>query len=306
MIETRRPTGLPLWPLMLIAGMPSSGKTRMCAVASASPLVSRTYWLSYGELDPDEYYAIPGADFDLVVHDGTVADVVRIVDEIAAMPVPDDGPALIVIDGGSKVWGVIGEEVRQAKQTRTGAETDGDLWTDAKGDWQALVEALRRHRGPALLTARLEETVVHGVDGKPTAARSYRIKAEKDLAYDVDAVIEMRARGDFVLTKANSEQIAFEGRRSWPDFTVHDFWIAWGLGDGVTSPKSYVKPVPLTEEAADRSGRNWLSELAKAYTADAAAALLRDATAAKATKATIASIRAKQRSFSRDDIPSAG
>lgn len=70
-LTTRKPTGLPSWPILLIAGVPKAGKSYACAAASASPLVGRTLWVPVGEDDPDELGGIPGADFDIVQHDGT-------------------------------------------------------------------------------------------------------------------------------------------------------------------------------------------------------------------------------------------
>ena len=53
-LTTRKPTGLPAWPILLIAGVPKAGKSYACAAASASPLVGRTLWVPVGEDDPDE------------------------------------------------------------------------------------------------------------------------------------------------------------------------------------------------------------------------------------------------------------
>ena len=70
-LQTRKPTGIPSWPIVLLTGVEKSGKTYAAAAASASEMVGRTLWLGIGEDDPDEYGAIPGTRFEIVVHDGT-------------------------------------------------------------------------------------------------------------------------------------------------------------------------------------------------------------------------------------------
>ena len=54
-MQTRKPTGKPHWPLVLLSGTEKSGKSYAAAAASASPLIGKTYWISFGEDDPDEY-----------------------------------------------------------------------------------------------------------------------------------------------------------------------------------------------------------------------------------------------------------
>ena len=65
-LKTRKPTGLPAWPILLIAGVEKAGKTYAAAAASSSDLIGRTLWVSIGEDDPDEYGAIPGARFEII------------------------------------------------------------------------------------------------------------------------------------------------------------------------------------------------------------------------------------------------
>ena len=54
-LRTRRPSGKPSWPIVLIAGAEKAGKSWACAAASGSDLIGRTLWIGLGEDDPDEY-----------------------------------------------------------------------------------------------------------------------------------------------------------------------------------------------------------------------------------------------------------
>lgn len=262
-IQTRKPTGKPSWPLTLAAGGEGAGKSFLAAQASASDLIGRTYWLGYGEQDPDEYALIPGANFDIVQHDGTVNQVKEIVKEIAAQP-KGDKPTLIVLDSGTKLWDAVSENAqidanRRAarKGNNTGDATIGvDIWNHHKAHWRAIIDALRSHDGPAIITARYEE-VAEIVKGKPTGDKLWKVKAEKGLPYDVDAVIHMEERGKYVISKVRSVRLQLQEPKQWPGFTMDAFWRALGLHEVETAPSQYATPVQETDE----SGRDWLAEL---------------------------------------------
>lgn len=262
-ITTRKPTGKPSWPLTLAAGGEGSGKSYLAALASASPLIGRTYWVGYGEADPDEYALIPGANFDIVQHDGTVNAVKAIVREIAAEP-KGEKPTLIVLDSGTKLWDAVSENAqldanRRAarKGTNSGDATIGvDIWNHHKAHWRAIIDALRSHDGPVIITARYEE-VAEIAKGKPTGEKVWKVKAEKGLPYDVDAVIHMEERGKYVVSKVRSVRLALQEPKQWPNFTMDAFWRALGLHEVETERSQYATPVQETDE----SGRDWLAEL---------------------------------------------
>lgn len=265
-IQTRKPTGKPSWPLLLAAGGEGSGKSYLAAVASSSDLIGDTYWISYGEQDPDEYGAIPGARFQIVQHDGTVGAIQRIVKEIATQPKPDK-PTLIVVDSGTKLWDAISENAQIDADKRAARKGDKsgnapigiDIWNRHKKVWRDIIDALRAHDGPAIITARYEE-VAEVVKGKPTGDKLWKVKAEKGLPYDVDAVLHMEERGKYVLTKARSVRLQLDEPRLWPRFTMDALWRALGLHETETAPSSYATPV---QEVSDEPVRDWLAELAE-------------------------------------------
>lgn len=293
-LTTRKPTGEPAWPIILLAGQHDTGKTYTAIEASASPLVSTTYYVGYGEVDPDEYAIIPGADFEVVQHNGTVPGIIAVLNEIADLQEPFAAPNLIVLDSGSRYWDALTETVQRAKLARgpRGAdENDKDLWDAAKADWQAMLGALRRHHGPSIITARFEEAAVY-VGGKITAEKAWRIRAEKGLAYDVQAVVEMPERGSYALTGVTSGRMKFAGRREWPEFTIEALWREMGLAGNV-GRSHYVEPITTADANDDQSGRDWATELAGLTTADQVAKLGAEASAAKVSTAIRATIRKK-------------
>jgi hypothetical protein len=267
-LVTRKPTGKPSWPLMLAAGGEGSGKSYLAAVASASELIGQTYWIGYGEQDPDEYGAIPGARFEIVEHDGTVSKLKAIIREIAAQPKPAK-PTLLIVDSGTKVWDAISENAQQdanRRQKREDATISIDIWNKHKAHWRDIIDALRAHDGPAIITARYEEVAVMGKDprtGKtaPTGDKAWKVKAEKGLPYDVDAVLHMTERGSYTLSKVRSVRLALAEPREWPNFTMDAFWRALGLHELEVGESRYA--TPQVDMADDVSGRDWLKELAE-------------------------------------------
>lgn len=239
-LETRKPTAKPSWPALLIAGAEKSGKSYACAVASASPKIGRTLWVSVGETDPDEYGAIPGADFEIVQHDGTLNGIAQVLAEIASLPV-EDKPTLLVVDSMTRMWDMITDYLTAEAKKRTKGDREStitmDLWNRGKTLWQKhIVAAILAHQGPTLLTARLEPVTVMDERGRPTPIKADKIKTEKNLPYDVDGVIEMPERGEVWLSGVRSVKFNLMERTRIPDFTVDMLWSKLGLED--TAPRT--------------------------------------------------------------------
>jgi hypothetical protein len=181
-LTTRQPTGLPSWPILLIAGVEKAGKSWACAEASSSDLIDRTLWIGVGEDDPDEYGAIPGARFEIVEHDGTYRAILGAIEAARNEPTPNGKPHLIVLDSATRLWDLLcdsaqAEANRRAarkaqQQNRRAPDADVpismDLWNVAKSRWGHILDALRDHQGPVILTARLDEVTVVNDKGDPT------------------------------------------------------------------------------------------------------------------------------------------
>lgn len=246
-LKTRRPTGKPPWPIVLLAGAEKAGKSWSCAVASSSDLIGRTLWIGMGEDDPDEYANVPGADFEIVEHDGTFRGFMDALLAAVAEPPVDGKPTLIVVDSMTRVWNVLTDMAQATandRARRKGRNTDSadismDLWNLAKSRWGNVMDALRSHDGPVLLTARLDEvTVMDG--GKPTTEKMLKVQAEKSLPYDVGAVVEMPERGKVFLKGVRSARLQLAERIQWDAFTVDEFWRRLGLAEtGATAPRQH-------------------------------------------------------------------
>lgn len=248
-IQTRQPTGKPPWPITLIAGGEKAGKSYAAALASASDLIDRTFWIGVGEDDPDEYGAIPGARFEIVPHNGTYREILGKVREAVTEPTPNGKPNLVVIDSGTRLWEMLSDEAQaRANARRKGAKTDAeavigpDLWNRATNQWFDVMDALRAHNGPSIITARLDIVTVMDASGKPTKEKTSKVKAQKSLPYDVGVVIEIPERGQTYITGVRSLKydVQVGDKKPLPDFTMDNLWRMLGVDvDGATAPRQY-------------------------------------------------------------------
>jgi len=254
-LQTRKPTGKPPWPIMLIAGGEKAGKSYSAAEASASDLIDRTFWIGIGEDDPDEYGAIPGARFEIVPHNGTYPQILAKLEEAVKEPAADGKQNLIVIDSGTRLWEMLSDEANaralsraQAKAKRYNRQFDGDvtigpdLWNKAADRWQKVMDLLRLHNGPSIVTARLEVVMVMDANGNPTKDKTAKVKAHKSLPFDVGAIVEMPNRGETYVSGLRSLKldIPVGEKKPYKDFTVDGLWRALGIDQpGATSPRQH-------------------------------------------------------------------
>ena len=190
-IKTRKPTGKAPWPMLLLAGVEKSGKSYACAALSASDLIDRTFYIEVGEGSADQYGALPGARYEIVEHDGSWKGILAACE--AAVAEPTSGkPHAIVLDSASELWALLSDE-QQAIATRRGKDTiTMDQWNAAKRRWRKIIDTLRSSKGPVILTSRLDLVTVMDKAGKPTTEKQWKARAEKDLPYEVDGVIELK------------------------------------------------------------------------------------------------------------------
>lgn len=248
---TRRLTGLPSWPILLLAGREKAGKSYSAAQAAASDLIGRVLWVGIGEDDPDEYGRLPGGDrIELVEHDGTYRDILAAVQWAVEQPPTDGKPNLLVVDSMTRLWNLITDMAQDAANRRAaakGRKGDGeadihmDLWNTAADRWHGVMDALRDHRGPVIVTARLDEvTVMQG--GKPTTDKAWKVQAHKSLPYDVGGIVELPERGIAYLTGIRTTRLRVPQKLKLPDtWTVDKLWRDLGLADLVAGERAHTE-----------------------------------------------------------------
>lgn len=257
MIKTRKPTGKPSWPLLLLAGGEKCGKSYAAAALSASDLIDRTLWLEIGEGSADQYGALPGARYEIVEHDGSYKSMLTAAEAMVVEPRRHphrDRPHAIVVDSMTELWDLLCSE-QQAIADKRGKNTiTMDQWNVAKKRWRAFVDVLRRHRGPVIMTARYEQVTVMDAKGQPTPLKEWKVRAEKNLAFEVDGTIEIPTPRRYFLNGMRSLvfQVPPGGHMPLPeDFTLDMFLRKLGI-DGNEGERTYVAPVEdLTADDPD-------------------------------------------------------
>lgn len=211
-LKTRKPSGAVPWPCILIEGGEKSGKSWLAALLTASERVGRSYWLEIGaEGTADEYGTIPGVRYELILHDGTWTDIINQVAEVKAeaQKAADAGepPTVLVIDTVTAEWEMLSEwadnrararenrkraNAKRAPVPEDSSVTIGmDLWNDSKARHRKLMNHLLMFPGIVVMLARAGE-VAKVENGRPVEnQRDYKVRGEKDLAFDATAWIRL-------------------------------------------------------------------------------------------------------------------
>lgn len=240
-LKTRRPTGAVPWPCILLEGQEKSGKSWAIAELSASKKVGQTYWLDLAEGAADEYGAVPGADYEIVDHDGTWSDILEQVDDIRA--VAQDAldkkqkPVVLGIDSMTLEWEMLSryaeDRARRSKSNRKLLEADPNAdinigttyWNAATARHRQLMGRLLTFPGIVVLTARGKEVAEMGKDGNPVQGRkTYRVEGQKGLGYDVSVWVRLYRDQPAELIGARSVHTGIvpgkDNTRSLPGFTL--------------------------------------------------------------------------------------
>ncbi len=240
-LKTRKPTGAVPWPLLLIEGEEKAGKTYACAQFTASDRVGRCFWIDLGEGAGDEYGAIPGADYEIVEHDGSwtalYANVAEI-HELAGKALAEGGkPVVLVIDTMTSEWDLLKDwashRARSTKANRKRLESDpnaelvvtGNLWNDANARHKKLMKLLKTFPGIVLMTAHGKPVAVIGADGQPVEGKkTHKVEAQKSLGADASCWLRLYREEPGVIVGGRSVHLEFrpgdEPRRLASDWTL--------------------------------------------------------------------------------------
>lgn len=210
-LRTRRPTGKGGWQRVLLSGDESGIVDAAWAAAAftADDRLITTYWL---ELNPGEtgdvFGAAQGADFELLDHDGSWADIVGQVDaawEIARdIAASGPYPSALIVHGMSAEWMMLSDLADRRARRRTASElirrgldpapayssdvkveVDADVWTLVGRRHRELMGKLKTWPGPVILIAREKRNA----DGR------WVLKAQDQLGFDVTSRVRF-ARGE--------------------------------------------------------------------------------------------------------------
>ena len=244
-LKTRKPTGIVPWPLILIEGDEGSGKTYCAAEFSASDRIGQMYFLDLAEGSADEYAAIEGSEYDIVVHDGTFRDILEQIEAVHAearrAALAKEPPVVLVVDSGSALWRMLTnwthERARRSHKNAATLAEDPDapvdvpmnLWNDTNERWQKVIYLLQTLPGIAIITARGKQITAIDEDGRPVkergkVVREWKVAAQRDLGFDSNVWVRMRREHPTQIIKARSLRLRIEPGKplTVPKFSVED------------------------------------------------------------------------------------
>ncbi|MBB3083994.1 hypothetical protein [Geodermatophilus sabuli] len=208
-LKTRKPTGRVPWPCILLEGDEKAGKSWSLAQFSASDKIGALYWIDLNEGAGDEYGAIPGANYQIIEHDGSYAQVLTAVQAVKAQArrAADAGepPLVLGIDTGSAIWDGLKDWAsdRAAKSARNRELLKRDpnaeitisqnLWNDAGARWRKLQTELLTFPGIVVVTARGKEVTEVDANGRPIEGqKTWSVQTHREFPYAASVWVRLR------------------------------------------------------------------------------------------------------------------
>lgn len=255
--QTRKPTGKPGFPMILLAGVEGSGKTWAAAQATGMDMIDRAFFIEVGESMADEYGAIPGARFEIVQHDGTIGQILSAVTWAAQQPATEGKVNMLIVDSISIIWEMIKDGLQHTANERAAhkarrynkpmpkedVQINMDLWNRGADLWSKLMTQCRNFPGPVVVTARLNNVVLMDDKGQPSKERDWKIEGHKSAPYSAQVVVQAREPRVWTLTKVatTSEMVQSQIGKVIPDFTVEMLLVGMGV-DVNAQASTYVEP----------------------------------------------------------------
>lgn len=289
-LRTRKPTCAPSWPLILLAGEAKTGKTYQAAAFTGDERVGRCFWLDLGEGCADEYGAVPGADYEILQHDGTWVQIIEQVEAVRdvarEMLAKGEKPVVLVIDSMTAEWTMLSlwtdTRARRSANNRKllAADPDAEIdisanyWNDANSRHGKLIHILKTFPGIVVMTALETEKTQFGSDGKPVkgAPKVARPDAQKRLAADATAWIRLSLEHPPTIVGIRSVRHNItpgeDKPKPWPKFTLGALVFEYL---GIASDTAQVRDMPELdadqvipgEQPEDPKKVDWDAEIAK-------------------------------------------
>lgn len=241
-LRTRKPSGVASWPLILLAGEAKTGKTYQAAQFTGDERIGRSFWLDMGEGCADEYGAVPGADYEIIDHDGTWIDIITQVEEVRdfARTEAEKGakPVSLTVDSMTAEWGMLSAwtdlRARRSKHNRAALEQDPDAeidvssnyWNDANSRHNRLMNILKTFPGLVVMTSLETEKTQFGANGRPLQGAPKQARPDAQKRITADATVWVRLSHDSPPTIVGIRSLKHniipgkDKPEPWPEFTL--------------------------------------------------------------------------------------
>ncbi|MEU8919528.1 AAA family ATPase [Kitasatospora sp. NPDC048545] len=291
-LNSRKPTGIVPWPFILVEGDEGAGKTYGALEFSGSNRIGQMYVMDLAEGSADEYAAIPGARFEVIVHDGTyqsIADQVEAVWwEAHRAATAGEPPVVFVIDSGSALWKMLStwtyERAKRSNSNRAKLSENPDatidvgrhLWNDATARWYRIIHMLQTMPGIAIMLARGKEISATDDNGQPLIVqrrpvKEWKVSAQKDVGFDSTVWLRVRRDKPTVVIKARTLRFRVESGKPMPlPHFSYEKLVFEMLGCSTES-----QPRDMPELTGDRTGP-WMKRVTEAADRETCVALWKE------------------------------
>ncbi|MFJ4791725.1 DEAD/DEAH box helicase family protein [Kitasatospora purpeofusca] len=288
-LNSRQPTGVVPWPFVLAEGEEGAGKSYEAIAFSASEHIGKMYVMDLAEGSADEYAGIPGARFEVIIHDGSYQSIAEQVEavwwEARRAAANREKPVVFVMDSGSALWRMLSnwtyERAKRSDRNRAKLAANPDAiidigrhhWNDSVERWNRIIYMLQTMPGIAIMLARGKEISATDGNGQPLvvrgkAVKEWRVSTQRDTGFDSTVWVRMRRDKTTELIKARTLRFRVEAGKPMPlpDFSYEKL-IFGMLGCSADS-----QPRDMPELTGDRTG-SWMKRIAEATGREACVAL---------------------------------
>ncbi|GAA2685546.1 hypothetical protein [Nonomuraea recticatena] len=289
-LQTRPPTCVVPFPLLLIEGPADSGKTRMWVELTASPLVGRALMLDLGDGNSDEYGdAADGTPtYEIIEHDGSWASIIAQLEaahEEAGKALAAGGkPYALGVDSGSRLWemlktwggarakGSIKNQRLLAFDPNADVRIPNNIWDDVHARHNRLMELLTTFPGIAVVTARGRETYMAEDPTDPVPkVNAYKVECHRDLPHEATVWIRLSLDAPPTIIGAKSKYLNIrygkDEARVVPDLDLGVLVFKTLRVSNTSTPRPVIRlgrerlPEQIRDEAMATTDRDRLQQL---------------------------------------------
>lgn len=267
-LKTHRPSGQVPWPLVLLTGEPGSGKSWELALLSGSPRVGRTFWLDLGEGRAEEYGAVPGADYEVLEHNGTWVEIVEqaeaVRDEATRAAAAGEPPVVLMVDSMTAEWAMLTEWTDKRARRQKGnvaklkenpdAEVDvtNNLWNDANSRHNRLLNIFKTFPGIVVMIASEKEVTIMDRAGNPTKDKEWKPEGQKFLARDCSVWVRFLRESPPQIVKCVGVRYGVLPWKTAPKKMTTQFSLDWLIFDLLRCDPAATRARPIAKLDADQ------------------------------------------------------
>lgn len=247
-LKTHKPSGQAPWPLILLTGETGSGRSWRSAQFTGSDKIGRAFWIDLGESCGEEYGEVPGADYEVVEHDGTWVDIIGQVEAVKEVAVEHakvgKPPVLFVLDSMTHEWSMLsawtdkrarrqrGNQRKLAEDPDAEIDVTMNLWNDTNSRHNQLMNILKTFPGIVIMIADEKEISQLDKGGNPIAGKKeWKPEGQKFLGRDSSVWIRLFREEAPQVVKCRSVHYGIrpgvDKPKKVPDFTFD--WLVFDL-----------------------------------------------------------------------------